>query len=343
MKSETKIIGRIAYIVFVALILLITSCKKDKEQPANTNAATDYSIAAHWLNIPATAKPVDVFYLYPTAWTPNSPSEPVYCAIDDSSMLKGSAIVFNIQATAFETVGNIYAPYYRQMNAAYAQSKTEEERWKLADSIPVDDVMAAFDYYIQHYNNGRPFILAGHSQGSHVMFFLLARYMKEHPAVYARMIAAYAIGYPLTADFLAANEHLKFAEGPDDTGVIISFNTQSPNVEAGGNIIMTNKIGMVINPVNWKRDTTLAPASESIGSYMPGPGNVFVKVPAMADARVDLSKGVLICSSVDENALFIPSSNMGLGVYHIWDYQFYYYNLRQNAENRANIFLQKKH
>jgi hypothetical protein len=256
-------------------------------------------------------------------------------------MLKGAAYVYSVQATAFEPVGNIYAPFYRQLNAALAQSKTEAERWELADNLPVADVFAAFDYYIRNYNHGRPFILAGHSQGSHMMLFLLSRYMKENPEVYSRMIAAYAIGYPLTASFLATNKHLKFAEGPDDLGVIVSFNTQSPNVMPGGNIIMTDSVGMVINPVNWKRDETPAPASESLGSFMPGQGNVFVKVPAFADARVDLTKGVLVCSSVDENALYQPASNMGLGVYHSWDFPFYYFNIRENAERRANAFLGK--
>jgi hypothetical protein len=322
------------------LVILVMSCNKD-ENPAGI-IPTDYSLAEHWLSLPANPqKTVDVFYLYPTCWTPDSLTNSIYCTVDNPSMLKGAAFVYSVQATAFEPVGNIYAPFYRQLNAALAQSKTEAERWELADNLPVADVFAAFDYYIRNYNHGRPFILAGHSQGSHMMLFLLSRYMKENPEVYSRMIAAYAIGYPLTASFLATNKHLKFAEGPDDLGVIVSFNTQSPNVMPGGNIIMTDSVGMVINPVNWKRDETPAPASESLGSFMPGQGNVFVKVPAFADARVDLTKGVLVCSSVDENALYQPASNMGLGVYHSWDFPFYYFNIRENAERRANAFLGK--
>jgi len=77
--------------------------------------ATDYSQASHWLSLPATVYPVDVFYLYPTAWQPaNNPDIPQICAIDDATMLIGAPEAFARQATAFETVGNIYAPYYRQ-------------------------------------------------------------------------------------------------------------------------------------------------------------------------------------------------------------------------------------
>ena len=338
--EKNKILYHLGLCAAFALLILSTArCSKDSD----IVEVTDYSKPEHWLALPSNPdKPVDVFYLYPTAWTPDSPTEPVYCAIDNPSMISGAAFAYSVQATAFETVGNMYAPFYRQMNATYAQSKTEEERWELADSFPVADAIAAFDYYIRHYNNGRPFILAAHSQGSHVMFFLLSRYMREHlDDVYPRMIAVYPVGYPLTADFLDANDHLKFAEGPDDVGVIISFNTQSPNVAFGDNVIMTTKLGMVINPINWKRDETPAPASESLGSYMPGPDNGFVKVPAYADACIDLTMGVLICNSVDENALYQPASNMGLGVYHAWDYPFYYYNLRQNAENRVNKYFGK--
>ena len=54
--------------------------------------------------------------------------------------------------------------------------------------------------------------------------------MKDHPEVYSRMIAAYVIGNPVTQASLDNNPHLKFATGPDDTGVIISYNTEAPNV-----------------------------------------------------------------------------------------------------------------
>jgi pimeloyl-ACP methyl ester carboxylesterase len=106
-----------------------------------------------------------------------------------------------------------------------------KDRGKIQGPVSINDVTAAFDYYINHYNKGKPFILAAHSQGTVMLQLLLSQYMAEHPDVYTRMIAAYAIGYPVTADYLSNNKHLKFAEGPDGTGVIISYNTQSPNIK----------------------------------------------------------------------------------------------------------------
>ena len=164
--------------------------------------------------------------------------------------------------------------------------------------MPAADVTAAFDYYIRHYNNGRPFIIAGHSQGANVLMFLLSEYMKTHPDVYAGMIAAYVIGYPVTAEFMAENKHLRFAGGPDDTGVIISYNTQSPKVVPGTNIVVANNIGIVINPVNWKRDETPATASESLGSYMPDSTMThFGKELNFADARIDPAHGLSSAAS----------------------------------------------
>ena len=329
------------WLVPVILALSVMGCTKDKE--SSGIIPTDYSLTEHWLSIPADpAKAVDIFYLYPTAWTPDSLTNTLYCAIDNPSMLAGSLHAFKSQATAFETTGNIYAPYYRQANAMQTLVLPEDQRWDVLRQEPARDVIAAFDYYINHYNNGRPFILAGHSQGANVMLFLLSEYMASHPEVYSRMIAAYVTGYPVTAEFMAANKHLKFAEGPDDTGVIISYNTQSPKVVPGSNIVVANNIGLVINPINWKRDETPAPATESLGSYMPDKTRInFEKVPGFADARIDIAQGVLICSSVNDSAMAAISGNIGLGVYHIYDIPLYYYNLRENAELRAKAFKGK--
>lgn len=300
--------------------------------------ASNYSKPACWMARPTRlSKPVDVFYVYPTAYEKLSPNDSNYCAIDNPSMLEGAQNSFFGQAAAFETSANIYAPYYRQVDASYTLALPEEGRREALRAMPVADVISAFDYYINNYNGGRPFILAGHSQGADILLFLLSEYMSEHPDVYRRMVAAYVIGYPVTNEFIASNPHLKFAGGADDTGVIVSYNTQSPAVASGGNLIVSDAVGLVINPVNWKRDETLATAVESLGSFMPLNNGGYGKVAAYADARCDTSKGVLICSSVDENELFFPK--LGKGVYHVWDYGLYYYNLRENAMTRISAFL----
>ena len=317
-----------------AVISLIAACGGGG--PGTT--ATDYSNPAHWLSLPAaTTFPVDIFYLYPTAWTSSDPANPQVCDIDNASMLEQAPQAFARQATAFETVGNIYAPYYRQDNSSPI------DRLSIIAGIPTMDATAAFDYYIRHYNGGRPFILVGHSQGATVLSNLLAAYMKTNPAVYSRMIAAYIIGSPITAAYLHDNPHLKFAEGSNDTGAIISYNTEAPDTDPATNPVLYGEVGLVINPITWTRDETLATKGEGLGSFMPDPRSfVFQPVPQYCDARIDIANGVLICSTADENALAVVDEAQGFprGVYHSFDIPFYYFNLRANAANRADRFLE---
>ena len=304
--------------------------------PTPTATAVDYSKPENWVALPSVIdKKVDVFFLIPTAWT-NSDPYPTICAINEPSLRTRAPLSIATQASAFATVANIYAPYYRQNNLSPV------DRLEICAGIPTTDAVAAFDYYIRHYNNGRPFILAGHSQGSNVLINLLSVYMKDHPDVLKNMVAAYVIGFPVTAEYLAENPFLKFATGPDDTGVIISYNTQAPDVAPGANPVLSGLVGEVINPITWTRDETLATTGQGLGSYMPDPVTLkFSQVPQYADARIDKAQGVLICTTADEDMIYELAPSMGRGVYHGFDYYFYYYNIRENAANRIDKFLNK--
>jgi hypothetical protein len=331
---------RILFSIILLASLSLTACGTGIK-------ATDYSKPEHWLSLPVkTDKPVDVFYLYPTAWSKVNQTDPNICEIDNPSMMVGAKLAFSRQATAFETVGNIYAPYYRQVDLIYKFSLSSAEQNKIVQGIPKADVFAAFDYYIKHYNQGRPFILAGHSQGSNELAYLLSDYMKANPKVYARMIAAYVIGYSITGAYLDANPHLKFAEGADDTGVIISFNTEAPTL--GGTNPVTIPGGIAINPISWTRTEKLATAQENSGSIelnrdgsvlMDQAGNIAI-VNNLADAQVNLARGVIICSACNPDT-FSPGPPALKGVFHKFDYPFYFFDIRKNAANRANIFLSK--
>jgi alpha-beta hydrolase superfamily lysophospholipase len=63
---------------------------------------------------------------------------------------------------------------------------------------PVDlayaDVKAAFQYYLAHYNEGRPIIIAGHSQGTAHATRLLHEFFEHDPKLRRQLVAAYLIG-----------------------------------------------------------------------------------------------------------------------------------------------------
>lgn len=301
--------------------------------------ATDYSDLNNWLSVPDQAKPVDVFVLYPTAYMPGE-DDPIVAPIDDATMRSGARDFFVDSASAFETAGNMFAPFYRQLDATWVLTQTPAERDLYTSGVPKTDVLAAFDYYIQHYNDGRPFILAAHSQGSTVAKEILFDYLKDHPDVNERLVAAYIIGYSVTEQELADNAHLRFAEGPDDTGVIISYNTVSSAFE--GELSTALPGAVAINPISWVRDETTAPASANLGSYVDR-GNGYEQVMELADATVDLERGLVLCSTADVATYGMPEMMAEIfsrDSFHGQDISFYYYNLRQNAENRVAKYLE---
>lgn len=300
---------------------------------------TDYAKASNWLKLPErTDKPVDVFYIYPTAYQKAGPSAPDIADVTDTGMRQGAQAAYARQATAFEDTANIFAPYYRQADATYALTLPQAEHVQVIEGAPLIDVTAAFTHYVENDNHGRPFMLVAHSQGSDVATHLLATYLKDNPDVYSRMIAAYLPGYSVTPDYLTENPHLSFAEGATDTGVILSWNTEAPTIGGPNPVLLPG--ALVINPITWTRSEAVAPADASLGSWLPDTSGTYRKVPHYADAQVDIEKGALISTTPDVN-VWSPGGPKAFprGVYHSFDFPFYYFNVQANAKERVSAYL----
>lgn len=237
----------------------------------------DYSQAENWLEKPAEAiKAVDVFYIYPTVTGFRDPVE--ICDITDSVLVEGAQMVRRIQTSVFDESCNVFMPYYRQIS----MPKPGSDYSAIIDYISGFDATDALDYFLNNLNEGRPFILAGHSQGAATLIALLENYMTKHPEALKRMVAAYPIGYAVTHDFLERTG-LKFAEGATDTGVIVSWNTEGPANQNAKNVTLAPG-GISINPINWKRDDTYAPVSENLGS-LTVTGELVCLLPMLALTR----------------------------------------------------------
>lgn len=297
----------------------------------------DYESADNWLALPAGEKEVDTFYIYPTVFgdTEDGPADTF--PIDDANMRAGAQRYYEEQATVFEASTNVYAPYYRQtlLDTFGKQPIDEIEAYQSHEQRT--DLYAALDYYFEHYNNGKPFILAGHSQGAIMTRIILKDYMQAHPDRYERMVAAYAIGYSVTADDLKTYSHLKFAEGADDTGVIVSWNTEGPD---NGESTLVLDGAIAINPINWKRDDTYADASENLGSRLRNDdGTYTVTTPGVADAQVDTARGVVICTNTDLPYLTANGEPIfGGKSFHTLDYDLYYENIKENVAVRIAAY-----
>lgn len=306
----------------------------------------DYSQTANWLALSSSPnKNVDVFYVYPTEYQKAASSDPDFCAIDNPTMVQGAQSAFQRQATAFAPYANIFAPYYRQVDATYQLSLPFDQQDENIRKVPGPDVLAAFEYYLRHYNNGRPFILAGHSQGSAVLKYILSGYMKAHHDVYQRMIAAYVVGQSITPQYLAQNTHLRFATGSSDTGVIVSWNTEAPTTTIPNPV--TEPGGIAINPITWTLGEDTAAASQNLGSLQVDSTGLpvldqygeILRVTGLADARVDQARGVVICSTVNPADYSLSNAD---GIYHVFDYPFYFFNIRQNAADRIDHYFSEK-
>lgn len=304
-------------------------------------STTDYGVNDNWLAQPAeNSKAVDVIYLYPTAYSRADNGEDVICDVDNASMRARAQDIFQRQATVFAESCNVYAPYYRQVDGQYALTLSDEDNDALLRYTASTDPAAALDYYFENLNNGRPYILAGHSQGSENLIYLLSDYMKAHPDYYKNMVAAYVIGYSVTSDYLDANPHLKFATGESDTGVIVSYNTEGPGNANAHNVVVRSG-AISINPLNWARDDTYAGVKANKGSLQ-SDGTIGAGI---ADAQVNTQRGVVVCSSADL-ASYAVSSQMaalfGSESYHGSDYAFYYANLQENVAERIAAFGQSR-
>ena len=348
-----------AMVLICAVVFSLITCTfvlaktEGVEETYDYGDAPDYSRAEFWYQIPEITKDVDTFYIPATEYVVSSFEEgaPDFAVFGNPDVMAGAPVEYEAHASVFEDSTNVFMPYYRQAGFKY-----EGETWKKTGNVenaisgmPYDDITAALDFFFENCNEGRPFILAGHSQGSCMAKLVLKKYFKEHPEYYERMIAAYLIGFSVTKDELEAYPHLKFAAGESDTGVIISWNTEGPgNVEENvpTAVVMPNAIS--INPLHWKLDDTYAPASENLGSYMPNPETGEYEIMDVgADAQVVPERGVIVTHAEAEPMTGELAGRikevLGPDGRHASDYSYYYYNnIKDNVAKRVAAYLADK-
>ena len=316
------------------------------------NKAPDYSRKDCWHHIPEITKDVDTFYIFATDYIMSSFEEgaPDYAPLDNPELLLGAKLEYRDHATAFADSTNVFAPYYRQSGLRYAGEvikKTGDFNTALL-GLPYEDITAALDYYFENCNGGRPFILAGHSQGSAMALLLLRTYFKDHPEYYERMVAAYTIGYSVTKDYLAANPHLKFATSETDTGVIIAWNTEGPrNVEVNAKSVVILPETRSINPLNWKLDETYAPASLNLGSIVVNEKTGEPEIGDVgADAQINLARGTVVTNAktepMPEDVAKVADEFFGPDGRHGCDYTYYYNNIKANVAKRVAAYQSGK-
>ena len=257
----------------------------------------------------------------------------------------------NMERGIYEQHCRMYAPYYRQaVLAAYDLPANEAEPYF---NLAYKDVRAAFVYYMQHENNGRPFVLAGFSQGAEMCLRLLKEFGNEN-FVKNNMVACYAIGWRFTPQEAEKYPYIQPAKCAYDLGKVIIFNSEAPEVtssainseapEVTSSAIVPEGVKtFAINPLTWSCGSQKAPKTLNAGAcFTDYSGTVVREVPQLTGCYIDSVRGTLKVTDVDKKE-FVPGLPLfSEGVYHIYDYQFFYRNLQQNVNLRIKTFMEER-
>lgn len=294
--------------------------------PEKRDAADSVPLKSDFRNGQASAK-ADVFFVHPTTFT-EEPTNAFHWNADVRDAVLNektqTSTILN-QASVFNSAGKIYAPYYRQAHL-YSFYTTHQGDGAEALDLAYQDVKAAFEYYLKHYNQGRPIILASHSQGSYHAERLVKDYFDGKP-LQQQLVAAYLVGRAIKPD---AFVNIKPTEKPDETGVWASWNTFARN-HYPNNYELYFKDSQSTNPLLWNSSEDFAPKELNHG----GVAFHFTFAPMLADAQNH--KGMLwINKPYFKGRMFIHTKR-----WHIADINLFYANIRENAELRVKTFLSK--
>lgn len=296
-----------------------------------------YENSDNWVYLETTeTAAADVFFICPTVYggTDDSYNMP----LEDTASKEAFAGATNMEKGIYDEDARFFAPYYRQAGLnVYALPPEEREAYL---SLAYEDIKEAFTYYLEHYNQGRPIVLAGFSQGADMSIRLLKDCFAREE-VNDLLVACYAIGWRITEEELEEYPHLRFAAGETDTGVIISFNSEAESV-TDSLMIPAGTRTLAINPLNWKTDSTPASREENAGScFTDYSGSIVTEIPHLTGAYIDPQRGALKVPDVSPQEYPPVLSIFSDGIYHLYDYQFFYRKLQENVGVRIDAYLSR--
>ena len=335
--------------LILCLLLALVACQRRTvlQQPFKDSGippAPNYALPEHWAALPSRQDPADdvpanapfankqaeatadVFFVHPTIFTQKPTNQYLWNAdVNNTELNKqidGSTIRY--QASAFNGSCRVFAPRYRQAHlyAFYTQDKVSA---KQAFEIAYADVRAAFEYYLQHENRGRPIVIASHSQGTVHTHRLLKEFFDGKP-LQTQLVAAYLVGIATPAN---AFEHIRPTTQPGEAGTWASWNTflreYTPDYYQNG----LNK-ALCTNPLTWRSDdSTFAKKNLNRG----GVGLGFKYFPEMADAQV--FRGMLWINKPYVRGRALVRTK----IWHRADINLFYVNIRENVDLQLKNYV----
>lgn len=304
----------------------------------NSQIIADYSNAEHWLILPEDDQKIlrpyitdsslisyaDVFYIYPTVFTEKK-NKNWNISIDDEDQYNKALQVTRLQSSAWAESGRMYAPNYTQ---AHIRSYTElESGGRKALLKAYNDVKQAFTYYMEHYNNGRPIIIAGHSQGSTHGMLLLKDFF-DGKEIQKQLVCAYLPGIGIQENEF---ESIPFLKNEIQTGGFVSWNTFKRRYKTK-TFKNWYEGTATINPVTWDQ--------QKYASRKLHQGFLFWNDKMYVQSfHTHLEDGAIWISLPK-----VPFRSLAwtLDDYHIGDVNLFWKNIQINAKNRVRAYQQKE-
>lgn len=326
--------------------------------PARTPPAPDYAGSPNWASLPwirddadlvppgvpappQLRAPADVFFIHPTVLMSRERWNADTRDLDLNGKV-GQTTIRN-QASVFNGCCAIYAPRYRQLTLGGYLKWSENS--VAATELAYSDILRAFREFRRRVGD-RPFILAGHSQGSRLGRLLIEREIDGKP-IAKRMVAAYLIGHWIELDWFKQLRDVRTCTGATDTGCVVTWSTFEAGRNAGSQRRLLGRQSgyqpetikrpyACINPLSWTTTTALAPKQANIGAWVYGDGPSPRPLDTgLVSARCGKDGGLYISKPGEPyQATVIPFGN-----HHNNDYQIAWMNLRQNATDRVAAFL----
>jgi hypothetical protein len=284
---------------------------------------------------------VSVFFIPPTAAFGNSQWNG---RSSDTATALRLAGFLRTEASALAAAGPLWAPHYRQAVLGSFLANTPETRRfaQAAQRLAYADVKAAFARFLEAQPPGGPIILAGHSQGALHLLRLLKEEVAGTPLA-ARVVAAYAVGWPVSVSADLPALGLRACERRDQARCLLSWQSFAEPADAsaildvyyaGTGLAGTSRTGTAMlcsNPLTGSIGDA-APASANPGSLVPSATLTAGKlvtpgVPARCDPR-----GLLLIGEAPSGypAFVLPGNN-----FHVFDYPLFWQAVRLDAAARV--------
>ncbi len=326
-------------LILMILVISLSSPGYTKMAEAATviddSSAIDYSDEENWAYYASSdgAYMADVFFVCPTVYSGSDESYTM--KMDDEHARRSFLGAINMEKGIYDEYTRFFAPYYRQAGLnVYEMEEEDREPWL---EYAYEDIKDAFLYYMEEENEGRPVILAGFSQGADLCLRLLEDCFADE-SMQDLLVACYAIGWRVTEEDLQEYPQLKFAERADDTGVIIAYNTEDPDID-DSLLIPYGTTSLCINPLTWSTSPEMADKSLNLGACFTNySGEIETEIPQLTGAYIDEARGALKVTDVSPEDYPAGLSIFTDGIYHLYDYQFFYRNLQENVKTRIAAY-----